>query len=815
MKKAFIQKLSIAMASALVITAAAPAQADAAAAMKINRASKVLYLNEDNMTNTADNYDFSIKNKPSNYKTKYTFTWYADDESVVDVAKGGVVTAVATGKTTVHCVVKKKSTGKVYKDLKTVVEVKANAETVTIKNQPEDGKIEVGSTFDFNRTMKAANGGKATDKTEWFVTADEEGTKTTDVATIDKKGVVTVSKTGTFYVTAKTYQSQATKADGYTAESAPVKVTAVNKIKELKAVKSNQLSLTLASPAEYKATDYVLTNVATGARTYVKNVTNKDNVVTLDLFNNLTSGQTYKLTVDGMEQSLDFVKGSVTTIELNDQTIPAGTPTAINYTVYDENGLDITADTTVNFNSNIAFDANKKLTLANGVVAYVKISYFDVNTKKTIESRQATITGSTSATTGILGTTIASTGSDANFSNPSTTIAKGTTGKYLWVQVTDQYGNKKTANYVSGFDATFESLTPEVLVVDAKTGLLTPISVGTAIVKVTSNNISTTVAITVKDAAKETSLDITKKDGSMTESNTVAHQKNYPTVTTRIVDQYGNKFEAGSRDVNYKVVSGSGVLYNPNTGDPLELNNEFTHKDGEVKFTPKAAGTVTFEVTYGSMKQWISVTVTAKNIVTSKYSIEGLTKLNKAKAWGESTAEADSTTLNLFTVNATGDYIDAITGANIKFVITKPNGSTQTVTGGSYELTKDIVKDLAVGTYSVVAYQDNFSVATGSFEVVDTTTAPTVTLSSNTITGAITVDTVKGILNIPSGYELKRFKFVSGNEACVATPADFVEGVAVNGTGDVYLYNFQVEIASTKNGRTYTINTNNYVMLKR
>lgn len=57
--------------------------------MKMDRSSKILYLNEDNPGNYPRKYDFSIKNKPANYKTTYKFQWSADDSSIVSVDRGG------------------------------------------------------------------------------------------------------------------------------------------------------------------------------------------------------------------------------------------------------------------------------------------------------------------------------------------------------------------------------------------------------------------------------------------------------------------------------------------------------------------------------------------------------------------------------------------------------------------------------------------------------------------------------------------------------------------------------------------------------
>jgi len=203
-KEKFVNKL-IRIAALFTIAACilsiVPTTAFAASKMKMDKSSKTLYLNEDNSTDTPTKYDFSIKNKPSGYKNKYTFKWYAEDNSIVDVSKGGIVTAKKVGQTTVKCDIKTKSNGKLYTTVSAVVTVKANASSVEITNAPEGNKMQVGETFDFNRQMKNKFGGKATDKTMWVLDCSD------GVATIDKNGVVEALKIGTFKLYAKTYQS--------------------------------------------------------------------------------------------------------------------------------------------------------------------------------------------------------------------------------------------------------------------------------------------------------------------------------------------------------------------------------------------------------------------------------------------------------------------------------------------------------------------------------------------------------------------------------------------------------------------------------
>lgn len=821
MKKAFIQKLSIAMASALVITAAAPATADAAAAMKMNKSSKVLYLNEDNMTNTKDTYDFSIKNKPSNYKTKYSFSWYAENDKIVKVAKGGVVTAKKVGQTTVKCDIIKKSTGKVYKTVSATVTVKANADTVTINNAPENGEITVGATFDFNRTMKAANGGKATDKTEWVLSADKDGKDTEGakaIATVDKNGVVTALTAGTFYITAKTYQSESAKELGYTATSEAVEVKVVNTITELKATKTNQVQVTFGSAVDYKANDYVLTNVATGARTYVKGVTSADKkVVTLDLFNTLTSGQTYKLTVDGMENTLDFVKGEVAQIVIEDQTVEAGEASDIKYTVYDANGLDVTEGTSVYFNSSVTL-SNNKITLANGVAAYVSVSYYNYTKNETITSRTATIKGAYKAATAILATTIddstkASTA--VAYTSPVSTISKNKTGKRLFVQVKNQLGLTETAT-TTGVKATFESLSPEIIYVDKTTGDLTPIAEGVGIIKITSGSITTTVAITVTAEAKATSYTVAATNGSRTGTAAVAGM-NYPTVTVKVLDQFANDYKVG--EYTLKLVDGAGILQDfPNVGSEKTYTVD-NSADALTLATGTKTGDVVLLVTYGNLgSRYVSFSVSAAdNTIASSGLSNKAATIDVQKAWDNDSAGQVS--YELYNKNAAGFYVskaDEIANHNGVVIEVKKADGTFVASGSSLTVN---AKFLSTGTYNVTATMGNVTVDTTTLTVKDSGTAPSVVLNKNTLSGTTTISgtALANVLSIPGGYEVVEFKYGTSNSAVVSGLSNYVstsQSVTFGDESSVVLYNLSVKVRNTTTQRVYEISNLGHLTLK-
>lgn len=242
----------------LLIINMLPATAYAATKMTLNKTSKTLYLNEDNMTETNNSFDFSVKNKPTDYKTKYTFTWYSDDPQIVEMSKGGIATALKVGETKIHCDIRSKSTRNLKQILTATVTVKQNAATVRITNAPDDNQLYVGESFDFDREQKARDGSSSTDKTMWFVSNEEIGS-------INSSGLFTAISPGEVEICAKTYQSTATLNLGYTAESEPVTITVLeNPAGENPIIDSLDGTASISGEAKYGQTISVDTSNITG-----------------------------------------------------------------------------------------------------------------------------------------------------------------------------------------------------------------------------------------------------------------------------------------------------------------------------------------------------------------------------------------------------------------------------------------------------------------------------------------------------------------------------------------------------------------------
>ena len=372
--RSFSKKLAFVLAAAMVVTGFAPAaQAKAADEMAINKSSQILYVNEG--INHKGNegvpagkgnvsvYDFSVKNKPSNWKTAYSFAWSSSNEDVVTVKAGGVATAVGVGKATVYCKVTEKATKKVT-TLKTAVEVKENAAKVAIKNADKyDGTtVEVNGVVDLDRVMYNAAGKSTTKKgtlvtdcTRWVA----EPSKGVEINQSNGKFTFTEeAEAGDYTLYCETYQSS--KYTKTTATSDKVVVTFVGADAfEVDQTASNGFNLLFNKAADIKIADVTVNKIiAVGNSTgkipmVVSNVTMSEDKKTasVSLFSNFENGATYEISVKGYDDvaTLTAFIGTAKTMTItsksgiqNGMFVLTNTATDLTYSLFDEQGNDVT-----------------------------------------------------------------------------------------------------------------------------------------------------------------------------------------------------------------------------------------------------------------------------------------------------------------------------------------------------------------------------------------------------------------------------------------------------------------------------------------
>lgn len=373
--RSFSKKLAFALAAAMVLTTAAPAaQAKAADEMTLNKSSQILYLNEglnhkgavtlpEGLNGNVSTYDFSVKNKPENWKSDYKFTWASSDEKVVTVKAGGLTTATGVGSATVSCVVTEKATGDIAATAKATVTVKANAAAVALVSTDVDGTVvEAGQTVDLDRVMFDENGNETkkrgtwvTDYTRWVALYD--GEDAVGVTITQKNGKFTFTEdapAGDYTLFCETYQSN--KYNQTTATSDKVVVTLEDSSFEVAQKTVNTFDIKFDAAVKALGTVEVTRLVEANGETYEYPMVVKSATLAKDgksaavvLFSNLQDKVNYVVKVTGYDPyTLTASAGAPATMTLSAKAdsispfVTAGTPATIEYRLYDAKGVDVT-----------------------------------------------------------------------------------------------------------------------------------------------------------------------------------------------------------------------------------------------------------------------------------------------------------------------------------------------------------------------------------------------------------------------------------------------------------------------------------------
>ena len=188
MMKSFFKKLSLTMALAMVVTTAAPAAQASAAEASLGIALQNAASKEEVKSTFSVGVDATVDLKyygaPKNYK-ELNPTWTSSDESIAKVDKYGVVTGVAEGVATITIALNNgvKGTAKVVVAADTVTALTIALQEAASKDEAiTEAAVEVDGTVDLKyygapKYYKQLN-------PQWV-------SSNTDVATVDKNGVVT------------------------------------------------------------------------------------------------------------------------------------------------------------------------------------------------------------------------------------------------------------------------------------------------------------------------------------------------------------------------------------------------------------------------------------------------------------------------------------------------------------------------------------------------------------------------------------------------------------------------------------------------
>lgn len=440
----------------------------------------------------------------------------------------------------------------------------------------------------------------------------------------------------------------------------------------------------------------------------------KGAVATLTLTNALEEDTDYILDVDGVGQAeFTYEEAEAASIAFVATTVKTGAD--VLYVIKDAAGNDITAnyslaDLTVQTSaSSVVSTALKAGSTAGNAIVNVIITDTEIETGNTIIKVQDSL----QVLTSIGKWTLVDSGT---LDKPVTELFKKDDEEAIEAEALDQFGE----TIDSGIVFSFVSKDAGVLVVDATTGDVTPIAVGTANVVITAKQgttktVSKTVQIKVKADPVATTLNVTPASVQMALGTTVE-----ASVKVEVLDQYGEPFGEGT-SVTAKT-SKAGLAYNASTTD-LDAGKTFAlDADGEatIALLPDTATATSgkLTVTYGTLtKKEVTVSIVAAGDFAG-YVVEtpdGL--ILDLNADDEDLAEGPaSSEVEVYEIDTKGNKIQAASFTLERVDLEGKAEDKQPVTVSGADVSAQ-----AVGTQSVRVKVGDTVQKTLSFTVVDTT----------------------------------------------------------------------------------------------
>ncbi len=835
MKKSFFRKLSFVLALAMIVSVIAPA-AGAFAATKpaVNTSKKYLFLGESGK----NEYDFNVKNKISGS----TYEWSSDNESVAVVDDKGYTTAKSVGTATISLLVTDKK-GNTYPSEATVI-VKDNIKSLAITNKPANDTVAVGAENDFNRSFTTQGGStkKTTSVTRWVVT-DADG-KATDKATIDNSGVFKATEAGTYKVTANAFQSTAKydtwKTSGDSALIQATDTTTVTvkiSLTKVELVNPTKLKLTFDSSVADKvksASDVSVKQKVTDTISALIPIKSIDSVsadgktVIVSVYDNLVDKTTYKVTAVESTFELYVQIGTPVSISMENQTTTPGTYT-VAFTLLDQYGVDISSlyVGSIVKSSSLGWTNSTAgtLTLAAGQVAFVSYSYDIINsdgTVKTITTGTKSITCAAASITGTFEANLYSSvayGSSA-FATAKTAIALNTTA-YLNGRALMSNGDYNYAGY------SFESMTTGIAMVDRTTGLVTPVTAGTALIKAydASGNVVGYFNITVTAASATASVKASATSVAL--SNAYANAagvtvQESATVDIINVDQYGTETAATIDATNFGLASGA--CYVASTTRLTDLATITLVDSNTISFTAVAGKSGTFVYVVKTTEgKAVTITVTVGTPGTlATYNISSDTTLD---SYVNNPDTASAINFTVYGVDANGYkksvVVNGVTAPSVTYTVVGPNaysatGFSETLTDAdldgtvTFDLSDILDTSAKPGTYTFTVTIGGIAFSK-TFTVNNTRPATEINISAVSLSvanGTLLTTALENLIDLEVSdvdQTITSATFVSGNSALLTDG-----GTAFSATNDgtFKLYVKTVTFTNTADGAVITVDIN-------
>jgi hypothetical protein len=777
MKKNFFKKLSFVLASAMVLTAVAPASgAFAAKAPKLNSTSKYLHLGREK----ENEFNFNVSNKKSGWK----YEWTSANEDVVKVnKKNGVVKATGVGSTKVAVVITDKD-GEEVDELKAKVTVRDNIATVKISN-PLTESLAVGAEHDFNRSFVTESGSKkkTSSITRWTVDSEK--------ATINDKGVFAATEAGEYTVTARSFQSKAKyeswladaeKYASYVLDTDSTKVKVAASMVGAKQVNLDTVKVTFSSPmTEEEVKSNITVSEVVGSTKVLRTISSvklddSKMVAEVSIYIPYTAKSVYVIDYKDMEP-VQFVATTteatdVANVKIGTTEAEIGKATGLDVKLYNAEGVDITTDelmyrVTYDTSSATSFlDSDNKLTMFTvGETTVVTAEYhtYDFDPATGEERGNVKVTGTvrcveekTIIAEGLKAWTI----EDYNdpkfdFTNAKHSLAADDSNKILLVKTVLSDDDK--TEVTNGVDDennkfTFTSSDENVLIVNEDTGEIYAIKAGSAVVVVKyDKKVIGTVTISV--GAERKAVAVTLDSYGFTLSNGFDDTK---TVEVSVKDQFGEDYP--QEDVSYEILTKPSDKTNEK--DPSDIVNQLNPEkfdvtqsvsDGKYSYIVNAhgaeAGTYRVRIHANDKYRDFTVTVKTPNSTDKDYFRAEVDKSSVDLKLASDKLE-ETVTVSIYQYDKSGVKVNKIdtTGKGYKIEIKDPKGNelVYTAVSGSsiYVLASakndaklangKVVSGAAIkldkGTYRVKATEDKPNgkvINTTYFNATDSQAAPT------------------------------------------------------------------------------------------
>lgn len=668
-----------------------------------------------------------------NEKSGSTYKWKSSKPEIASISSTGRITGLKTGKATIACTItypNKKTTRK----LTAKVTITESAKGVSITGIKAGRTLGIGEDiYTYGAKTSTLSKNETTDEVYWFLTNNTAG------ASITKKGVVTTTKPGSFTIQAKTASSDAKMKKGiFTASSKSYTVDVPFELaSELTAINKVTLGMNYAIP-NMNTSDVVITEKTTGRQLPVQGLDISEDGLTVGVImkNQFVSDREYEVTIPEFETADSFSSpiGDIHTIELSNQTVLPGVATFIDYTVYDENGVDITVnypwtELDASVSSSAVLTQDGQITVPyDGDSVLLQLNYNDG--LNIISSNTATITAKNATIESLAAWTIVDGKNVPDWNNPIHNIAVSETGYKLYLRFKNSSGSYIDTYALAG-ETSYSSSDANTLGIDSL-GVLTPYQEGTVNISYTTKGYSGSVSVKIVTAKTVGSLSASTSNIVLSNDSSLG---DYATVTFTLKDKYGNAMVPSTKSSPTAVAAdGNANIVCVDTGDSYNrpITQSATAVSGsiidtssfQVKFRPyTSAGTGKVTVSYNGVSATIHVTVRAPGAKAGYAIALDNTVLNP------NDNKTNTAVMYVYEVDSEGVKRALVTSSRNKFSITNSKGNVVlSDTGLNLDGNNDgdiiNVKQLELpdGIYTITA-QIGTDTVTTSFSVETTVTA--------------------------------------------------------------------------------------------